>query len=195
MYQVNPTYLKQILTLRYDKSLDSSLQKLEWKDYKKEKQSENISSFIEESITRSISNHIGNSSNSAISLSSGIDSTLIASIIKNNFPDLKMDSVSITFADSFDESPNAKLIANRLEFNHHVVFIENFLEELPKAISITERPFWDLHWYYIVKEAKRYSNNLFSGDGGDELFGGYTFRYKKYLSLITKKSSTKFMFC
>ena len=66
---------------------------------------------------------------------------------------------------------------------------ENFLIELPKAISITKQPFWDLHWYHIVKKAKTQNNYLISGDGGDELFGGYIFRYKKYLTLIDHKSS------
>ena len=84
---------------------------------------------------------------------------------------------SITFSDSFDESPFAKKIAYRLDINHHVVFIDNFLEELPKAIKITQKPFWDLHWYHIAKEAKKYSKNFFSGDGGDELFAGYN-RYQ-----------------
>ena len=37
----------------------------------------------------------------------------------------------------------------------------------------------------------KYSKNFFSGDGGDELFGGYTFRYKKYLSLVSSRSSVK----
>ena len=66
---------------------------------------------------------------------------------------------------------------------HHIVHLKNYLSELPKAISIIKLPFWDLHWYYVVKKAKTLSKTLISGDGGDELFTGYTFRYKKFLSI------------
>jgi asparagine synthase (glutamine-hydrolysing) len=56
------------------------------------------------------------------------------------------------------------------------------LSELPKALSIIKLPFWDVHWFYVVKKANQLSKVLVSGDGGDELFGGYTFRYEKFLA-------------
>jgi len=61
---------------------------------------------------------------------------------------------------------------------------------LPKAISITKQPFWDLHWYYLTKEMKNFTNIFLSGDSGDELFGGYTFRYKKFLALTNENSTS-----
>jgi asparagine synthase (glutamine-hydrolysing) len=76
-----------------------------------------------------------------------------------------------------------------MEANHHIIYVENYLRELPKAISIIKLPFWDLHWYHVVKKSQSLSKHLASGDGGDELFGGYTFRYKKFLSLINANST------
>jgi len=73
--------------------------------------------------------------------------------------------------------------------HHHIIYVENYLRELPKAISMIKLPFWDLHWYYVTKKSQSLSKYLASGDGGDELFGGYTFRYKKFLSLTNVDST------
>jgi asparagine synthase (glutamine-hydrolysing) len=103
-------------------------------------------------------------------------------------PDIEVDAISIKFANSIDETENASKIAAKLEANHHVIYVENYLHELPKAISIIKLPFWDLHWYYVVKKSQSLSKYLASGDGGDELFG-YTFRYKKFLALTNANST------
>ena len=89
-----------------------------------------------------------------------------------------------------DETEASKKISEKFETNHQILEINNFLEELPKAISIVKQPFWDLHWYYLVKQMKKSADIFLSGDGGDELFGGYTFRYKKFLDLTNENSST-----
>jgi asparagine synthase (glutamine-hydrolysing) len=93
------------------------------------------------------------------------------------------------FANSVDESSAASKIAEKYEAEHHIIHLENYLDKLPKAISIVKLPFWDLHWYHVIKKSQTFSKILISGDGGDELFGGYIFRYKKFLSLTSKTST------
>ena len=192
--KLNPTQLesiKQILTLRYSTNLETSSQKLVPEDFET-KQIINPENIIEQSIRKSISTELdSNSKKIGISLSSGIDSTLVLALLRKEFPSTDIESVSVKFSESIDETDISKKISEKFDTNHHILEIDNFLEELPKAISIVKQPFWDLHWYYLVKKMKSLTNVFLSGDGGDELFGGYTFRYKKFLELTNENSNTK----
>ncbi len=183
--------IKQILALRYSINLETPFQKLVPEDFET-KQIINPENIIEQSIRKSISTELdSNSKKIGISLSSGIDSTLVLALLRKEFPSTDIESVSVKFSESIDETDISKKISEKFDTNHHILEIDNFLEELPKAISIVKQPFWDLHWYYLVKKMKNLTNVFLSGDGGDELFGGYTFRYKKFLELTNENSSTK----
>ena len=188
--EISSSSITDILTLRYDPSINPNLPKKTWKDFESINESPDID-FIENSILEEIENKLKslNSKNVSVALSGGIDSTLVLSLLRKTNPDLKINAVSIKFANSVDETPVASKIAEKYDSEHHVIYLENFLAELPKAISITKLPFWDLHWYYVVKKSQTFSKILISGDGGDELFGGYTFRYKKFLSLTSENST------
>ena len=187
---INPLSIVNILTLRYDSNLKPNLPIKTWKDFTKTNESVDINS-IENSITTYIKQKLENfDGNVSIALSGGVDSTLVLSLLRKIRPDIDVQAVSIKFANSIDETTDASKIAKTFDAEHHIVTLDNYLSELPKAISIIKMPFWDLHWYYVVKKSQNLSKILISGDGGDELFGGYTFRYKKFLSLTTEKSSS-----
>ena len=185
-----PSSVTNILTLRYDTSITPNLPRKTSKDIKLSHEEPSME-FIEKAIVSAIRKKLDVSSvnKACIALSGGIDSTLILTLIKKTIPDLQVDAISIKFADSIDETENASKIAAELDTNHHIVYVDNYLRELPKAISIIKLPFWDLHWYHVVKKSQSMSKYLASGDGCDELFGGYTFRYKKFLSLIDTNST------
>ena len=187
---LNSSSIVHILTLRYDPSISPNLPKKTWKDFETIDEPPNIE-LIENLICKDISEKLEslNSKKLCIALSGGIDSTLILSLIRKSNPKIDIDAISIKFANSVDETISASKIAEKFEANHHIIYIENYLSELPKAISIIKMPFWDLHWYYVVKKSQTLSNILASGDGGDEIFGGYTFRYEKFLSLTNPTST------
>lgn len=186
---LSPDSIKNILTLRYNPSVNPTLSKLTWNDFTSTNNELSIE-FIEKSIKNTLQNSIGDDCKKvSIALSGGIDSTLNLALLRKTFPNLQISAISMRFAYSVDETPQAARIAEHFGADHEVIHLDNFLVELPKAISITKQPFWDLHWYHIVKKAKSHGNYLVSGDGGDELFGGYTFRYQKFLSLVNHDSS------
>ena len=188
--EISSSSITNILTLRYDPSINPNLPKKTWKDFESTNGSPNLD-FIENSILEEIETKLKsiNSKEVSIAISGGVDSTLVLSLLRKANPDLKINAVSMKFANSVDESSAASKIAEKYDAEHHIIHLENYLTELPKAISIVKLPFWDLHWYYVVKKSQVFSKILISGDGGDELFGGYTFRYKKFLSLTSKTST------
>lgn len=188
-HSINPLSLKSVLTLRYDPTQQPIIQKLGWENFKQKKDVSisTIENLIKKSIKNSISKTIPKKI--SISLSGGIDSTLVLLFLKDVLPESQIKSISIKFSESIDETSRAKKIADKFNVDHEVIHIENYLENLPQAINITQLPFWDIHWYYVAEKAQKLSNYLASGDGGDELFGGYTFRYSKFLSLINSHST------
>ena len=187
---ISPSSIVNILTLRYDPSINPNLPRKTWKDFEPiDEYQKSIS--IEKSICNEIEKKLSHTDEQEISiaLSGGVDSTLMLSLLRKTKPDAKINAVSIKFANSIDETPAASRIAEKYNADHHIIDLENYLSELPKAISIIKLPFWDLHWYYVVKKSQTLSKTLISGDGGDELFAGYTFRYKKFLSLTSENSN------
>jgi len=180
--------ISNILTLRYNPSQNSSIPELSWKDFiPNNKISEEI---IEEKIENYLHQNLDDSNSTiSISLSGGVDSSLVLGYIRKLFPNITIESVSIKFSESTDETQDAKKIAEHFGAEHSILEVDNYLEILPSAIGITKMPFWDNHWYFISQFASKKSKILASGDGGDEIFGGYTFRYKKFLSQINPNST------
>ena len=181
--------ISNILTLRYNPSQNSSIPELSWKDF-----TPNNNKISEEIIEKKIENYLqqnldDSNSTVSISLSGGIDSSLVLGYIRKLFPNITIKAISIKFSESIDETQDAKKIAEHFGTEHNILEIDNYLEILPSAIGITKMPFWDNHWYFISQFASKKSKILASGDGGDEIFGGYTFRYKKFLSQIHLNST------
>ena len=188
--KIESSSLVNILTLRYDPSISPTLPEKTSKDFESKQEQPNIE-LIEKSICNNIEVNLEkyNDEKISIALSGGVDSTLVLSLVRKIKPDVKIEAVSIKFANSIDETITASQIAETFNANHTVVYLDNYLSELPKAISMIKLPFWDLHWYYVAKKSQTLSKTLISGDGGDELFGGYTFRYEKFLSLTNENST------
>jgi asparagine synthase (glutamine-hydrolysing) len=180
--------IQDILTLRYNPHCQSTLKKINGGDFLP-KNPVNLNK-IKDILKNSIQTKLNSKSNLTIALSGGVDSTLLLSLTKELFPDIPITAITITFPYSDDESESAANIAQHFDIDHKIIHVDNFLKELPAAISILKEPYYDvMNWYYLVKNTSSISNILLTGDGADEIFAGYTFRYSKFLEKITDNSS------
>ena len=127
----------------------------------------------------------------AVLLSGGVDSILTLAMLKKFRPDIKVSCVSMGFGDSDDEVESARTISDAFGCAFDPVIKGDVLSDLPMLIGMVKEPRWNLYQYFALKHARSKSRTIFSGDGGDELFGGYTFRYQKYLSLLPKNAGWK----
>jgi asparagine synthase (glutamine-hydrolysing) len=150
------------------------------------------SNDLEMEITHLIKNKIEEHRRNRITvaLSSGVDSNVVFSVIRKQFPNIEIDCLNVTF-DEESEALRSREIAESKAAKFHEIHVDNPLKELPTILSIIKEPRWNVYQYYFIKEARIFSNLLFTGDGGDELFAGYTFRYKKFLQAISTTSSTE----
>ena len=111
-------------------------------------------------------------------LSSGIDSSLITSLMQeNNIDKVNTYTVGFDFI-SYDESKYAKQISNILGTNHNELILteNNIKKDFFNALDSYDEPFADssqLPTFLISKNIKKNISVALSGDGGDEIFVGY----------------------
>jgi asparagine synthase (glutamine-hydrolysing) len=113
-------------------------------------------------------------------LSGGVDSSVIAASLKA--AGAALDTFSMSFDDErYDESEYAAAVARHLGTRHHQFKLTpDAAADLPKLAEVFGEPFGDssaLPTHYLSRETRRHVKVALSGDGGDELFGGYE-RYR-----------------
>jgi asparagine synthase (glutamine-hydrolysing) len=113
-------------------------------------------------------------------LSGGVDSGIIVTTVQNLRKKAKADSVS-TFTIGFDhvsEHSEARQVSDSVGSNHTeiVVDFDEYFRELPKIAWHFDEPVADpsaVALYFLAREARKKVKVVLSGEGADELFGGY----------------------
>lgn len=119
-------------------------------------------------------------------LSGGIDSTAIATLAKRHNPNL------LTFTTGFEREGYSEVdvaaeSAKAIGAEHIVKIVspEEYAEAIPRIMWYLDDPVADpslVPLYFVAQEARKHVKVVLSGEGADELFGGYTI-YKEPLSL------------
>jgi len=131
-----------------------------------------------------------------VMLSGGMDSSTLTALMAHIRGDSNFHTFSIGFDEpSFDETKYSKIVAGLFGTTHHDIHItpRSIIENIEHCISFIDEPYADgsaIPTYLLSKEAKKHITVLLSGEGGDEIFGGYdthkAYLYNQYYKKIPK---------
>tara|TARA_B100000795_G_scaffold267905_1_gene253703 strand:+ start:5357 stop:7234 length:1878 start_codon:yes stop_codon:yes gene_type:complete len=124
-------------------------------------------------------------------LSGGLDSSLIAlELSRSTNGSFKTFSAGFDQAE-FNELPYAKEVSDIIKSNHYDIIIKSKLDDIiSKIIRNLGEPFGDssiIPTYHLSKLASEHVSVVLSGDGGDEIFGGYNHQLAWKLSFNLQK--------
>lgn len=111
-------------------------------------------------------------------LSSGVDSSAVVALMRQHGP---VHTFSVAFEDAMpgtDERTGAGIVARALRTDHHEVSVSarDYADAWPDIVASMEDPVADPAApgiYFLAQEARHYVRVILSGEGADELFGGY----------------------
>lgn len=111
-------------------------------------------------------------------LSGGTDSSVIAAIASRHQSGLHTFSIGYQDEPYFDETTYARLVAKKINTEHTVFSLTNrdLYEHVHDVLDYTDEPFADssaIAVYILSKQTRKHATVALSGDGADELLGGY----------------------
>ena len=129
--------------------------------------------------------------------SGGIDSSLITALCARHLKEVNAFNVSVAGYEEIDENQYAQRVAEKLKINllTYPMTGKEFRENLPRAIYHSDLPLTHPNSvpFLLISEfaRKKGVKILLSGEGADELFGGYPQRYRRARQLLRAKKLLK----
>ncbi len=110
-------------------------------------------------------------------LSGGLDSSSIVKNLHDNSRNINSFSVTVD-SEKYDESIWSKKVADKYDTSHKTVLVSSKIEfeEINQSLMSIDEPYADpsvVPSFLLSKEISKYYKVAISGDGGDELLGGY----------------------
>lgn len=143
---------------------------------------------IEEAFKNSVEAHRISDVEVGCFLSSGIDSSYVASYFEGQ----KAFTVGFDFGEKYNEVSWAQELSEKIKVEHHhkIISSEEFWSSIKKVQYHMDQPLADpscIALYFVSKLASEYVKVVLSGEGADELFGGYNIYHEPDAFKIYKK--------
>lgn len=111
-------------------------------------------------------------------LSGGLDSSIVSALAKRHHADLRTFSIGFPDEPYFDETEHAERTAVHIGSTHTTFKLtrDDLAEAYPRLLASTDEPFADssaLPSFILCERTKQHVSVALSGDGADEVFGGY----------------------
>lgn len=122
-------------------------------------------------------------------LSGGVDSSIVSLCLAQQSA-CRIDTFSLGFdKKSFNETDKSRVVAKIINSNHHelIVKVDDIKDHIEMILLNFDEPFADssaLPSYLVAQYAHKYVKVVLTGDGGDEVFGGYNKYYMGKLNNI-----------
>jgi len=167
-YYTIPNKEENIPTLSYDKAKDK------------------LKELLEDSVQRRLISDVP----LGAFLSGGIDSSVITALAAKHKPDLHTFSIGFKDEKFFDETHYANKVAKHFKTEHTAFSLTNndLLAHVNEVLDYIDEPFADssaINVFILSKETRKHAVVALSGDGADELLGGYN-KHAAFHRIITK---------
>ncbi len=157
---------------------------------------ETASKQIEETFKNSVDAHRISDVEVGCFLSSGVDSSYVSSYFEGQ----KAFTVGFDFGEKYNEVTWAQNLSKKIGINHYykIISSDEFWNSIKKVQYYMDQPLADpscIALYFVSKLASEHVKVVLSGEGADELFGGYTIYneprvFRLYQKIFNQKART-----